>query len=210
MVQQIHTHLFNGPFPGLPMWAGTRKVKPIWILLKQETVSGSGISWAMCKSAPRSRQITMPTPHHSVFYRPDALPAAQPTASKHWRHNRYNILKFTVKFFKWTWSYGIHEEWVNSVQIFVNSSKVSVKNVSCPLSRSILNTVFKMSTNCRNPRPKSAAKLYDCSVDELHSRLFHIANKTVFSLNRSLITPSRRKKYFQVQIVVICKVNWIL
>jgi len=33
--------------------------------------------------APRSRQITMPAPHHSVFYRPDALPAAQPTASKH-------------------------------------------------------------------------------------------------------------------------------
>jgi len=40
----------------------------------------------MCKSAPRSRQITTPAPHHSVFYRPDALPAAQPTASKHWRH----------------------------------------------------------------------------------------------------------------------------
>jgi len=35
------------------------------------------------KSAPHSRQITMPTPHHSVFYRPDALPVAQPTASKH-------------------------------------------------------------------------------------------------------------------------------
>jgi len=30
-------------------------------------VSGSGISWAICKSAPRSRQITMPAPHHSVF-----------------------------------------------------------------------------------------------------------------------------------------------
>ena len=72
-------------FPGLPGWAGTRKAKPNWILLKQETVSGSGISWAICKSAPRSRQITMPAPHHSVFYRPDALPAAQPTASKHWR-----------------------------------------------------------------------------------------------------------------------------
>jgi len=26
----------------------------------------------------------MPAPHHSVFYRPHALPAAQPTASKHW------------------------------------------------------------------------------------------------------------------------------
>ena len=74
---------------GLPGWAGTRKV--IWILLKQETVSRSGISWAVCKSAPRSRQITMPTPHHSVFYRLDALPAAQPTASKHWRH--WNVSK---------------------------------------------------------------------------------------------------------------------
>ena len=79
-----YTHL-TALCPGLPGWAGTRKVKPIWILLKQETVSGSGISWAKCKSATSSRQITMPAPHHSVFYRPDALPAAQPTASKHWR-----------------------------------------------------------------------------------------------------------------------------
>ena len=69
------THL-TALCPGLPRWAGTRKVKPIWILLKQETVSGSGISWAICISAPRSRQITTPAPHHSVFYRPDALPAA--------------------------------------------------------------------------------------------------------------------------------------
>ena len=50
-------------------------------------MSGSGISWAICKSAPHSRQITTPAPHHSVFYRPDALPAAQPTASKHWRQH---------------------------------------------------------------------------------------------------------------------------
>jgi len=53
--------------PGLPKWAGTRKVKPIWILLKQETVSGSSISWTICKSAPCFRQITKPAPHHSVF-----------------------------------------------------------------------------------------------------------------------------------------------
>ena len=37
-----------------------------WISLK--TVSGSGISWAICKSAPRSIQITTPAPHHSVFF----------------------------------------------------------------------------------------------------------------------------------------------
>ena len=70
MTAHTHTRL-TALFPGLPGWAGTRKVKPIWILLKQETVSGSDISWAICKSAPRSIQITMPAPHRSVFYRPD-------------------------------------------------------------------------------------------------------------------------------------------
>ena len=79
-----HTHTLC---LGLPKWAGTRKVKPNWILLKQETVSGSGISWVICKSAPRSRQITMPAPHDSVFYSLDAVPAAQPTASKHRHQN---------------------------------------------------------------------------------------------------------------------------
>jgi len=77
--------LFNGPLSRTTRVSRYQKGKPIWILLKQETVSGSGISWAVCKSAPHSRQITMAAPHHSFFYRPDALPAAQPTASKHWR-----------------------------------------------------------------------------------------------------------------------------
>jgi len=47
-----HTRL-KALCPGLPGWASTRKENPIWILLKQETVSGIGISWAICKSAPR-------------------------------------------------------------------------------------------------------------------------------------------------------------
>ena len=75
------THL-TALSPGVPRWAITRKVKPIWILLKQETVSG--ISGAVCKSSPHSRLITtqvLPL----IFYRPDALPAAYPTAPKHWR-----------------------------------------------------------------------------------------------------------------------------
>jgi len=64
---RTHTRL-TAPFPGLPGRAGTRKVKPIWILLKQETLSGSGIRWAIYKSASRSRQITMLVPHHSSFF----------------------------------------------------------------------------------------------------------------------------------------------
>ena len=63
-----HTHTrLTTLCPGLPGWSGTRKEKSFWIFQKQETMSGSGISWAICKSAPRSRQITMPANHHSVF-----------------------------------------------------------------------------------------------------------------------------------------------
>jgi len=36
--------------------------------MKQEMTGGSGISWAICKSyASRSRKITTPVPHYSVF-----------------------------------------------------------------------------------------------------------------------------------------------
>jgi len=48
-------------YPGEPI------PEPIWILLKQDTVSGSVISWTICKCAPRCRQMTMPAPHHSIF-----------------------------------------------------------------------------------------------------------------------------------------------
>ena len=50
--------------------------------IEDQTVSGSGVSWAICKSASLSRQdYHASTP--PVFCRLDALPAAQPTASKH-------------------------------------------------------------------------------------------------------------------------------
>jgi len=54
-------------------------------------VSGSGISWDICKSAPPSRQITTPAHHHSVFYRPDALPAAKPNSVKALKASLSNI-----------------------------------------------------------------------------------------------------------------------
>jgi len=95
-----HTHPFNSAFSGTTRVGRCQKVKPISILLKQETMSGSGISWDICESATCSRQVTMPASHHSVFYRPDALPSAQPTASKHWRQVN-SILK------KHLWKYHV-------------------------------------------------------------------------------------------------------
>jgi len=59
-------HPFNGLFSMTTWISWHQKGKPFWILMKQEMMGGSGISWTKCKSsAPRSRQITMPVPHHS-------------------------------------------------------------------------------------------------------------------------------------------------
>ena len=46
----------------------------------QKTVSGNGISWAICKYAPCSRQITTSAPHHSVFLQA-GCPSCRPTNS---------------------------------------------------------------------------------------------------------------------------------
>jgi len=60
-------HPLNGLFSRTTWLSPHQKGKPFWILL-QDMMGGSGISWTICKSfAPRSRQTTMPVPHHSVF-----------------------------------------------------------------------------------------------------------------------------------------------
>jgi len=53
----VHTyrHLFNGPSSRTTRVSHYRKCKTNLDLLEQETVSGSGISLAICKSAPRRR-----------------------------------------------------------------------------------------------------------------------------------------------------------
>ena len=68
----------SGLSPVLPRWADTRTNLDFTEARDSER---SGISWAICNSAPCSRKTTMPAPHHSLFYRPDALPT-QPVASK--------------------------------------------------------------------------------------------------------------------------------
>jgi len=139
-----HNHTpprFAALFPGLPRWAGTRKVKPIWILLTRESMRGSGIIWTGSTlththpfDGPLSRTTrvsryqkgkpnldftetrhsewqwhqlgcmqvctSLETDNHArtppllFFYWPDAHPATQQTASKHWRHNTDKTSKF--------------------------------------------------------------------------------------------------------------------
>ena len=87
-----HTHTFNGPFSGTSQVSRYQKGKTNLDFTEARDsrlcyVICYATSSAICKSALRYRQIAMPAPHHSVFYRPDVLPAAQPTVSKHWRNS---------------------------------------------------------------------------------------------------------------------------
>jgi len=77
-----HTHLFYGPLDFVRDYPGEPVPEPIWILLKQESVSGRGISWEIqiCTSPRTDNHASTPP---LSLYRPDALPAGQPTASKH-------------------------------------------------------------------------------------------------------------------------------
>jgi len=69
-----HTRL-TALYPGLPGRAGTRKVKT-----NLDFSEARDSEWAICKSAPRSRQITTPAPHHSVFT--DRMPFLPPNQQR--------------------------------------------------------------------------------------------------------------------------------
>ena len=68
MHAHTHTHPFNGRFSVTTQVSRYQKGK---INLDFSEARDSEwqwhISWAICKSAPCSRQITTPAPHHSVF-----------------------------------------------------------------------------------------------------------------------------------------------
>jgi len=64
---------FSGHFPGEPGLAS-------FIEAKDDGVGGDNWSYMACKAPVKS---SPPTNQHPTFYRPDALPVAQPTVSKH-------------------------------------------------------------------------------------------------------------------------------
>jgi len=79
-----HTHLFNGFFSGTTQVSWYQKSKNqsgFYWNKREERVSGSGIGCTICKSAPCSPSDNHTSTPPLSFYRPDALSAAQPTAS---------------------------------------------------------------------------------------------------------------------------------
>jgi len=80
-----HTHPFNGHLSGTTQVSQYQKGKT-----NMDFTEARDSEWQwhqlghiqVCTSLQTDIHAST-LPHHSVFYRPDALPAAQPTASKH-------------------------------------------------------------------------------------------------------------------------------
>jgi len=95
---QTHTHPFNGSLSGTTKVSRYQKNKKKSRFYSSERQSqyfywqsGSGISWAICKSAPCSRQITMPAPHHSSFFT-DRMPFLPPNQQCQSTEGRSTVL----------------------------------------------------------------------------------------------------------------------
>jgi len=71
----IYLH-FNGHFPGEPWLASA-------YLIEAKDDGGGGDNWTTGDVQSSSQIITTNKPTSSFFYRPVALPVAQPTVSKH-------------------------------------------------------------------------------------------------------------------------------
>jgi len=92
-----HHNRFTALIPGPPGWAGARRE------ILDFMVQGK-INWGRHTDHPagchsiRTNQCP-PPPSPIFFYRPDALPAAQPTVSMHWRQLSHSINQqlFAVK-----------------------------------------------------------------------------------------------------------------
>jgi len=112
LIEVTHTRL-TALYPGLPGWASTRKAKPI---LDFTETRDSEWQWhqlghmQVCTSLQTDNHASTPP---LSFCRPDALPVAQPTASKHWRPFSEVMVTVTqgghwtqtwnTRGFLWTW-----------------------------------------------------------------------------------------------------------
>ena len=81
---------FNGHFS---TWTWVSR----FIGAKDDGSGGDDWSYKTCKAPVK---LSQPTNQHPTFYRPDALPVAQPTVLKHWRDIR--------EFSSWSWNNDVY------------------------------------------------------------------------------------------------------
>ena len=139
-------HCFNGHSPGEPGLAGVYWSKgwwKWWWQLELQVVQSS------------SQIITTNKPTPSLFYRPDALPVAQPTASKHWRETKNNNI--LIDFISTTSEYNTNQHtmqtyWPSNTRKSVtvlqfNGKIMRVKNKTLPKLHQICNCCWFTTDN---------------------------------------------------------------
>jgi len=77
-----HAHTHTTVFPGPPRWAGARR-EFLDFMVQGKINRGRHTDHPAGRHSIRTNQCRPPP--SPIFYRPDALPAAQPMVSKHWR-----------------------------------------------------------------------------------------------------------------------------
>jgi len=80
--QHTHHNRFTVLFPGLPGWAGARRELLDFMVQGKINRGRHTDNPAGRHSIWTNQCLPSPSP---IFYRPDALPATQPTVSQHWR-----------------------------------------------------------------------------------------------------------------------------
>jgi len=95
----IHTHPFNNPLSGATRVSRYQKGKSNLDFTEARDSEWQWHRLGICKSAPRSRQITMPAPHHSVFLQA-GCPSRHPTNSVK-AHMQYSIKIKNMQAMEW-------------------------------------------------------------------------------------------------------------
>ena len=91
-----HTHPFNGPLSGTTRVGRYQNGK-----INLDFTDARDTEWQWHQLNHMQVCTSLQTDNHTstpplCFYRPDALPAAQPTASKHWRHQSQTDTLITI------------------------------------------------------------------------------------------------------------------
>jgi len=97
-----HTHPFNGPLSGTTRMSRYQKGKTNLDFIEARDSEWQWYQLGHMQVCTSLQTDNHTSTHHSVFYRPDSLPAAQPTASKQWRQcsviNEINYKVTTLKY----------------------------------------------------------------------------------------------------------------
>ena len=102
-----HHNSFTALLPGPPGWAGARR-ELLDFMVQGKINRGRHTDHPAGWHSIRTNQCP-PPPSHYIFYRPDALPAAQPTASKHWRQRKKIVSSIqSVHTCRLNWQYFVH------------------------------------------------------------------------------------------------------